>query len=394
MGKNTNDIVITSAVRSPIGSYKGALKNLKADQIGSICIKEILNRSNLSPDEVDEVILGQVLTAGEGQNSARQAAINAFIPNTKPAHLVNQVCGSGLRAIISGYQLIKLADADIVITGGQENMSRSPHTIFYRAEKKLDKKMLVDTMINDGLIDAFNKYHMGITAENVAKQFNISRDDQDNFALDSQKKALDAITHKKFDQEIIKIKIGSNNQTILSQDEYPKKNITINDLKKLEPVFKEQGTVTAGNSSGLNDGAAAIVLMKREKAEKKNLQILAKIKSWANSGVDPSIMGIGPIPASRLALDKAGWIIEDLDLIELNEAFAAQSLAVIKELQLPKEKVNVNGGAIALGHPIGASGARIVVSLIHEMGKRDLKKGLATLCIGGGMGIAMCLERD
>tara|TARA_Y100000590_G_scaffold209321_1_gene237135 strand:- start:936 stop:2117 length:1182 start_codon:yes stop_codon:yes gene_type:complete len=393
MSKNTNDIVITSAVRSPIGSYKGALKDLKADCIGSICIKECLNRSNLNPDEVDEVILGQVLTAGEGQNSARQAAINASIPNTKPAHIVNQVCGSGLRAIISGYQLIKLGDSEIVIAGGQENMSRSPHAIFYRAEKKLDKELLVDTMINDGLVDAFNKYHMGITAENVARKFNISRDEQDNFAFQSQQKASDAIINKKFEKEIIKIN-ANNNKTFLSQDEYPKKNITIDDLKKLEPVFKEQGTVTAGNSSGLNDGAAVVALMSRESADKKNLQILAKIKSWANSGVDPSIMGIGPIPASKLALVKAGWEIGDIDLFELNEAFAAQTLAVIKELKLPKEKVNVNGGAIALGHPIGASGTRIVVSLIHEMEKRDIRKGLATLCIGGGMGISMCLERD
>jgi acetyl-CoA C-acetyltransferase len=394
MTKNSKDIVITSALRSPIGSYKGALKEVKADQLGTICIKETLSRSNLRPEEIDEIVLGQILTSGEGQNPARQASINAGIPNTTPAHIVNQLCGSGLRAIISGYQLLMLDDANIVITGGQENMSRSPHTILYRLDKKLDKNKLVDSMINDGLMDAFNNYHMGVTAENVARKFNITREQQDEFALDSQKKASLANSQKRFDDEIININLNSNKKIVLDKDEYPKKNISIEDLKKLKAIFEENGTVTSGNSSGLNDAAAIVVLMKRGTAEKKNQKIFAKIKSWANSGVDPSIMGIGPIPATKLALKKAGWKIEDIDLFEINEAFAAQSLAVIKELNIQKEKVNVNGGAIALGHPIGASGARILVTLLHEMEKRNLKKGLATLCVGGGMGIALCLERD
>ena len=389
MSKNHNDIVITSAVRSPIGSYKGGLKDLKADQIGSECIKHAIKKSKIKPEDIDEIIMGQVLTSGQGQNPARQAAINANIPNSKPAHLVNQVCGSGLRSIISGYQQITLNDANIIISGGQENMSRSHHSIYYRIEKKLNKENLLDTMINDGLIDAFNNYHMGITAENVAKKFNVSRENQDEFAFDSQMKTLNAIKNKKFENEIIKIE-NSN----LIEDEYPKKDIKIEDLKKFDPVFKDGGSVTAGNSSGLNDGAAAIVLMKRSDAENRGLEPLAKIKCWSNTGVDPSIMGIGPISAINLATKKANWKIKDVDLFEINEAFAAQSIAVINELKLPIDKVNVNGGAIALGHPIGASGTRIVVTLLHEMIKRDSKKGVASLCVGGGMGIALCVERD
>ena len=389
MSKNHNDIVITSAVRSPIGSYKGGLKDLKADQIGSECIKHAIKKSKIKPEDIDEIIMGQVLTSGQGQNPARQAAINANIPNSKPAHLVNQVCGSGLRSIISGYQQITLNDANIIISGGQENMSRSHHSIYYRIKKELNKENLLDTMINDGLIDAFNNYHMGITAENVAKKFNVSRENQDEFAFDSQMKTLNAIKNKKFENEIIKIE-NSN----LIEDEYPKKEITIEDLKNFDPVFKDGGSVTAGNSSGLNDGAAAVVLMKRYDAENRGLQPLAKIKCWSNTGVDPSIMGIGPISAINLATKKANWKIKDVDLFEINEAFAAQSIAVINELKLPIDKVNVNGGAIALGHPIGASGTRIVVTLLHEMIKRDSKKGVASLCVGGGMGIALCVERD
>ena len=389
MSKNHNDIVITSAVRSPIGSYKGGLKDLKADQIGSECIKHAIKKSKIKPEDIDEIIMGQVLTSGQGQNPARQAAINANIPNSKPAHLVNQVCGSGLRSIISGYQQITLNDANIIISGGQENMSRSHHSIYYRIKKELNKENLLDTMINDGLIDAFNNYHMGITAENVAKKFNVSRENQDEFAFDSQMKTLNAIKNKKFENEIIKIE-NSN----LIEDEYPKKDITIEDLKNFDPVFKDGGSVTAGNSSGLNDGAAAVVLMKRSDAENRGLQPLAKIKCWSNTGVDPSIMGIGPISAINLATKKANWKIKDVDLFEINEAFAAQSIAVINELKLPIDKVNVNGGAIALGHPIGASGTRIVVTLLHEMIKRDSKKGVASLCVGGGMGIALCVERD
>ena len=389
MTKNHNDIVITSAVRSPIGIYKGGLKDLKADYIGSECIKHAMKKSKIKPEDVDEIIMGQVLTSGQGQNPARQAAINANIPSSKPAHLVNQVCGSGLRSIISGYQQLILNDANIIISGGQENMSRSHHSIYYRIEKKLNQEKLLDTMINDGLIDAFNNYHMGITAENVAQKFNVSREKQDEFAFDSQMKTLNAIKNKKFENEIIKIE-NSN----LIEDEYPRKDIKIEDLKKFDPVFKGDGTVTAGNSSGLNDGAAAVVLMKRSEAENIGLQPLAKIKSWSNTGVDPSIMGIGPISAINLATKKANWKIKDVDLFEINEAFAAQSIAVIDELKLPMDKVNVNGGAIALGHPIGASGTRIVVTLLHEMIKRDSKKGVASLCVGGGMGIALCVERD
>ena len=390
MINKSKDVVIVGAVRTTIGTYNGSLKHLKADQLGSIVIKEVLKKTKFNDEEIDEVIMGQVLTAGGGQNPARQAAINAGIPTSKPAHLINQVCGSGLRAVISGFQSIKLGDAKNVITGGQENMSLAPHSIFYRDKKKISEEKLVDTMINDGLLDAFNNYHMGITAENVAKKFNISRQEQDEFALNSQKKTQTAILNNKFDEEIVKI---NQNGNLLDHDEHPRTNLTLSDLKKLKTVFKKNGTVTPGNSSGINDGAAALLLTTLEEAKKKSIKPLARIVSWASVGVDPSLMGLGPIEAVRKALKKAKWDLEDVDLFEINEAFAAQSLAVIKELNIDQNKVNVNGGAIALGHPIGASGARILVTLIHEMKKQDKKKGCATLCIGGGMGISLCIER-
>ena len=378
------------AVRTPIGSYKGALKNLRADKLGSIVISEILRKTKFDKNEIDEVIMGQVLTAGGGQNPARQAAISAGIDISKPAHIINQVCGSGLRAVISGYQSIKLGEVKSVISGGQENMSLAPHSIFFRDNKKISEEQLVDTMINDGLIDAFNNYHMGVTAENVAKKFNISRDEQDDFALNSQKKTEAAIGINRFDEELIKI---NQNGYIIDKDEHPRKGILKSDLQKLKTVFLNDGTVTPGNSSGINDGAAALLLTTVEEAKKKSIDPLAKIISWASVGVDPALMGLGPIGAVREATKKAKWNINDIDLFEINEAFAAQSIAVIRELRIDKNKVNVNGGAIALGHPIGASGARILVTLIHEMKKQKKSKGCATLCIGGGMGIALCIER-
>ena len=390
MSDKSKEVVIVSAVRTPIGTYKGSLKHIKADQLGSIVIREVLKKSKFNEDEIDEVIMGQVLTAGGGQNPARQAAINAGIPISKPSHLVNQVCGSGLRAVISGYQSIKLGDVKNVISGGQENMSIAPHSIFYREDKKISEEKLVDTMINDGLIDAFNNYHMGVTAENVAKKFNISRQEQDEFALDSQKKTQSAIINNKFDEELIKINQSGN---ILDKDEHPRVGLKLSDLEKLKTVFKENGTVTPGNSSGINDGAAALLLTTLEEAEKKSIKPLAKIVSWASVGVDPSLMGLGPIEAVREAIKKAKWNLDEIDLFEINEAFAAQSIAVIRELDIDQNKVNVNGGAIALGHPIGASGARILVTLIHEMKRQNKNKGCATLCIGGGMGIALCIQR-
>ena len=369
MTKKSNDIVFTTAFRTSIGKYKGSWAKYQAHDLGAMVIKSIITNSKIKPHLVDEVIMGQVLTGGTGQNPARQAAIKSGIPEDKTGYLVNQVCGSGLRSIVNGYQSILLNDAKIIIAGGQESMSNSSE----------------EMMLKDGLIDVYNKYHMGITAENVAEKWNISREEQDTFAVSSQSKAQDAIKNKKFNKEII----PEN-----PEDEHPRNNVTLESLSNLKPAFKKNGTVTAGNSSGVNDGAAAVMIMKRDLAEKKNLPVLAKIASWATCGVDPALMGSGPIPASKEAIKKAGWNINDLDLIESNEAFAAQSLAVIKELKISPEKVNVNGGAIALGHPIGASGTRIVVTLIHEMIRRDIKKGLATLCIGGGMGIAMCIERD
>ena len=390
MNDKSKEVVIVSAIRTPIGTYKGSLKNMRSDQLGSLVIKEVLEKSKFSKDEIDEVIMGQVLTAGAGQNPARQAAINAGIPVSKPAHIINQVCGSGLRAVISGYQSIKLGDAKNIISGGQENMSIAPHSIFYRDEKKILEDKLLDTMINDGLIDAFNNYHMGVTAENVAKEFDISRENQDEFALNSQKKAEAAVFKNKFDDELIKINQDGN---ILDKDEHPRSGLELADLKKLKTVFKENGTVTPGNSSGINDGAAALLLTTLEEAKKKSIKPLAKIVSWASVGVDPALMGLGPIEAVRQAIKKAKWNLNEIDLFEINEAFAAQSIAVIRELGIDPKKVNVNGGAIALGHPIGASGARILVTLIHEMKRQNKNKGCATLCIGGGMGIALCVEK-
>jgi len=393
MNSNNKNIVITSAVRTAVGTFKGSLKNMQGHDLGSIVIKGAIEKSKLKMNEIDELIMGQVLTAAAGQNPARQAAIQAGLPNEKPAYLVNQVCGSGLRSIAAGYQTIMSNDSNIVVAGGQESMSNAPHAINIRDEQKLEESNLVDTMIKDGLWDAFNGYHMGVTAENVANKWQITRKDQDDFALLSQTKAERAQKNGKFKNEIIPVILKfKNSETKFEVDEHPRFGMTMDKLVKLSPSFKKNGTVTAGNASGINDGAAAVVLMSQNEAEKRNLDPLVKIVSWATCGVDPSLMGSGPIPASKKALAKAGWKISDLDLIESNEAFAAQSLAVIKELGISKEKVNVNGGAIALGHPIGASGARILVTLIHEMKKRKVKKGLATLCIGGGMGIAMCIE--
>ncbi len=391
MNDNIKEVVIVGAVRTPIGTYKGSLKNIRSDQLGSIVIKGVLNKSNFSNEEIDEVILGQVLTAGNGQNPARQASIRAGIPVSKPAHIINQVCGSGLRAVISGYQSIKLGEAKNIISGGQENMSITPHSIFYREEKVILREKLVDTMINDGLIDAFNNYHMGVTAENVAKKFDITRQEQDEFAFNSQKKTAIAVKNNRFDEELIRI---NENGSSLDKDEHPRTELKLPDLEKLKAVFKKNGTVTAGNSSGINDGAAALLLTTLEEAKKKSINPLAKIVSWSSIGVDPSLMGLGPIEAVKDAIKKAEWNIEEIDLFEINEAFASQSIAVIRELNIDKNKVNVNGGAIALGHPIGASGARILVTLIHEMKKQNKKKGCATLCIGGGMGIALCIERS
>ncbi len=369
MTKKSKDVVFTTAQRTAIGKYKGMWSKYQAHNLGEAVIKNILSKSKVEPKFIDEVVMGQVLTGDAGQNPARQAAIRASIPEEKTGYIVNQVCGSGLRAIVAGYQSILLGDSKIVIAGGQESMTNSKE----------------ETMLKDGLIDAYNNYHMGITAENVAEKWSISREDQDAFAVSSQSKAQDAIKNKKFSEEIVDYS---------SEDEHPRAGITIENLSKLKTAFKKNGTVTAGNSSGINDGSAAVLLMSREESEKRGLIPLAKIVSWATCGVDPALMGSGPIPASKKALEKAGWKVSDLDLVESNEAFAAQSIAVIRELKIPLEKVNVNGGAIALGHPIGTSGARIVVTLIHEMIKQNSKKGLATLCIGGGMGIAMCIERD
>ena len=395
MSNKLNDVVITSALRTPIGTYKGSLKSLTADKLGTASIKEALHKSKLKAEDIDEVIMGQVLTSASGQNPARQAAIHAGIPVSKPAHIVNQVCGSGLRSVVSAYQSIRLGENKIIVAGGQENMSRAPHAIFYREDKKLSEDKLIDTMINDGLIDSFNNYHMGVTAENVAEKYKISREDQDMFALKSQEKAQKAISENKFQDEIIKLQIKEGQKNfIFEKDEHPRNNLSLEDLKKLKTVFKDSGTVTAGNSSGLNDGAAAVVLMSRKEAESRSIQSLVKIVSWATCGVEPSLMGLGPIPAVNMALKKADWKIDDVDLFEINEAFAAQSIAVVKDLKIPKEIVNVNGGAIALGHPIGASGTRILVTLIHEMIRQNKSKGCATLCIGGGMGIAVCVEKN
>ena len=390
MNNKSKEVVIVSAIRTPIGTFRGSLKNMRSDQLGSIVIKEVLKKTKFVNAEIDEVIMGQVLTAGAGQNPARQAAINAGIPISKPSHMINQVCGSGLRAVISGYQSIKLGESKNVISGGQENMSLAPHSIFYRDEKKISEDKLLDTMVNDGLIDAFNNYHMGVTAENVAKKFNITRKEQDEFALKSQKKTELAIANNKFNEELVKINHDGN---ILDTDEHPRLGLKMSDLEKLKTVFQDNGTITPGNSSGINDGAAALLLTSLEEAEKRSIKPLVKIVSWSSIGVDPSVMGLGPIEAVREASKKANWNLDEIDLFEINEAFASQSIAVIRELGIDENKVNVNGGAIALGHPIGASGARILVTLIHEMKRQKKNKGCATLCIGGGMGIALCVER-
>tara|TARA_Y100001970_G_scaffold274499_1_gene374321 strand:- start:2083 stop:3249 length:1167 start_codon:yes stop_codon:yes gene_type:complete len=385
----TENIVITSAFRTPVGSFMGSLSNIKASELSSLVIKKCIEHSKLNNTDVDQCFIGQVLQAGCGQNPARQAAIAAGIDKEKTSTTINQVCGSGLASISLGYNSLKLNDSNIVIAGGQENMSLSPHYFNFRKNKKVDEKKIKDSMLVDGLIDFYNQYHMGVTAENVAEKFSISREEQDLFAFNSQNKAAEAIKIGKFRDEIVPIKI---NNKLFIEDEHPRKDITLEKLSRLNSVFKKNGTVTAGNSSGVNDGAAIVVLMKENTAHKKKLEPLGRIVSWAQCGVDPSIMGTGPIPASKLAIKKAGWKVSDLDLVESNEAFASQAIAVNKELKLNPKIVNVNGGAIALGHPIGASGARILVTLIHEMKKKNLKKGLATLCIGGGMGIAMCIE--
>ena len=388
------EVHIVSALRTAVGSLGKSLKNISADNLGSSVILETINKASLKKEDIDEVIMGQVLTGGSGQNPARQAAIKCGIPKETPAFVVNQVCGSGIRSVASGLQSIQSNQSKIIIAGGQENMSLAPHVFHLRDGKKLGDVELVDSMIKDGLWDAFNGYHMGVTAENVAEKFQITRDEQDRFACKSQEKALKAQKDDKFKDEIVDFKIKSKKAEInFNKDEHPRESANIESLSRLKPVFKKDGTVTAGNASGINDGAAAVILMSDTEAQKKKIERLVTIKSWASCGVDPALMGTGPIPSSKKALELAGWSINDVDLFEINEAFAAQSLAVLKTLSIPEEKVNVNGGAIALGHPIGASGTRILVTLIHEMIKRDVKKGLATLCIGGGMGIAMCVER-
>jgi acetyl-CoA C-acetyltransferase len=389
-----DDIVIVSAARTPVGSFNGAFANLPAHELGKAAIQEALKRAGVEGGRVSEVIMGQILTAGQGQNPARQASIAAGIPVESPAWGVNQLCGSGLRAVALGYQAILTGDSEIVVAGGQESMSMAPHAQHLRNGVKMGSFELVDTMIKDGLWDAFNGYHMGTTAENVAKQFQITRAQQDEFAVKSQNKAEAAQAAGKFKDEIVAVTIKSRKgDIVVDTDEYPKKGVTLDALSKLRPAFDKEGTVTAASASGINDGAAAVVLMKASEAAKLGKTPLARIVSWAQAGVDPSIMGTGPIPASRAALKKAGWKHDDLDLVEANEAFAAQACAVNKDLGWDTAKVNVNGGAIAIGHPIGASGARVLTTLLFEMQRRNAKKGLATLCIGGGMGIAMCVER-
>ncbi len=389
-----DDIVIVSAARTPVGAFNGAFANVPAHELGRTAIHAALERAGVEGDRVSEVILGQILTAGQGQNPARQASIAAGIPVESPAWGVNQLCGSGLRAVALGYQAIMNGDSDIVVAGGQESMSMAPHCSHLRAGVKMGDFKMIDTMIKDGLWDAFNGYHMGNTAENVAKQWQITRQMQDEFAVASQNKAEAAMKAGRFKDEIAPVTIKTRKGDILvDTDEYPKSGVTLDSIAKLKPAFDKEGTVTAASASGINDGAAAVVLMKASEAAKLGHTPLARIVSWAQAGVDPAIMGTGPIPASRAALKKAGWKKEDLDLIEANEAFAAQACAVNKDLGWDTSKVNVNGGAIAIGHPIGASGARVLTTLLFEMQKRNAKKGLATLCIGGGMGIAMCVER-
>ncbi|MBP7334973.1 acetyl-CoA C-acetyltransferase [Niveispirillum sp.] len=389
------EVVIAGAARTPIGAFNGALGSVPAHKLGEVAIRAALERAKTDAAEVNEVVLGHVLTAALGQNPARQAAIAAGIPSGRTAYAINQICGSGLRAVALGYQSLLLGDTDIVVAGGQESMSLSPHAMYMRGGTKMGDTALVDTMIKDGLWDAFNNYHMGQTAENVAAKYGITREEQDAFAVASQNKAEAAQKEGRFKDEIAAVTVaGRKGDVIVDTDEYPKHGTTIETLAKLRPAFSKTGSVTAGNASGINDGAAALVLMRADNAAKRGVAPLARIASWATAGVDPTIMGTGPIPASREALRKAGWSIDQLDLIEANEAFAAQAIAVNRDLGFDPAKVNVNGGAIALGHPIGASGARVLVTLLHEMIRRDAKKGLATLCIGGGMGVALCVERD
>ncbi|MEO0618548.1 MAG: acetyl-CoA C-acetyltransferase [Pseudomonadota bacterium] len=388
-------IVIASAARTPVGSFGGALSSLPAHKLGVAAIEGALDRAGVKPDDVSEVIMGQVLSAGEGQNPARQAAIGAGIPVEAPAWGMNQLCGSGLRAVALGAQQIQSGDATIVVAGGQESMSQAPHLANLRNGKKMGDMQFIDSMIKDGLWDAFNGYHMGTTAENVAKEYQITRDEQDTFAVASQNKAEEAKKAGRFKDEITAVTVPSRKgDMIVEEDEYIRDGVTIESISGMRPAFEKDGTVTAGNASGINDGAAAVVLMSSSEAEKRGIKPMARIVSWAHAGVDPKIMGTGPIPASTKALENAGWSVDDLDLVEANEAFAAQACAVNKGLGFDTGKVNVNGGAIAIGHPIGASGARVLNTLLFEMQRRDAKKGLATLCIGGGMGVAMCVERD
>ena len=390
-----DDIVIVAAARTPVGSFLGGLKDVSAAFLGQVAIKEVIKRGKLDPQEVDEVIMGQVLTGGTGQNPARQAALAAGLPKEKTALTINQVCGSGLRSIALGAQSINSGDTSIVICGGQESMSQAPHCANLRKGQKMGNLEFIDTMIHDGIWCAINGYHMGVTAENVAKKWQITREAQDEFSVNSQNKAEKAQKDGKFKDEITPVTIeGRKGSIVVEEDEYIRHGLTIESLQKLKPAFDKEGTVTAGNASGINDGAAAVILMKAKESDKRKLKPIGRIASWATAGVDPGLMGSGPIPASKKALELAGWKIGDLDLIEANEAFAAQACAVNKELGWDISKVNVNGGAIAIGHPIGASGTRVLITLIHEMIKRDSKKGLATLCIGGGQGIAMCLERS
>ena len=390
-----SDVVIAGATRTPVGAFNGALSSLTAAELGTVAIQAALERSGIPASDVDEVVLGQVLTAATGMNPARQALLAAGIPEDRTAYLVNQVCGSGLRSVAQGYQAIKLGEAGVVVAGGQESMSQAPHASQMRNGTKMGDVKLVDTMINDGLWCAMMGYHMGNTAENVAGQWQITRDEQDEFAAGSQQKAEEAQNAGRFNDEIIAMTIsGRKGDTVVEADEYPRHGTTTETLGKLRPAFSKDGTVTAGNASGINDGAAAIVLTSSDEVERRGLKPLARIASWATAGVEPSVMGSGPIPASRKALERAGWTVDDLGLVEANEAFAAQAIAVNRDMGWDPEIVNVNGGAIAIGHPIGASGARVLVTLLHEMEKRDAKKGLTTLCIGGGMGIAMCIERN
>lgn len=388
------EIVISAAKRTPVGSFNGAFATVPAHELGRVAIEAALAEAGVAGADVSEVIMGQVLTAAQGQNPARQASLNAGIPKEVPAWGVNQVCGSGLRAVALGYQSLMNGDATIIVAGGQENMTLSPHAQYLRAGQKMGDLQLIDTMLKDGLIDVFNGYHMGITAENLAERYQITRDDQDAYAVASQNKAEAARAAGKFQGQIAPVTVkGRKGDTVIDADEYIRAGATVAGVQGLKPAFKKDGTVTAANASGLNDGAAALVLTTREEAEKRGMPVLARIASWASAGVDPAYMGIGPVPSVKRALEKAGWSIDELDLIESNEAFAAQCMSVNKELGWDLEKVNVNGGAIAIGHPIGASGARLLTTLLHEMAARDVKKGLATLCIGGGMGIALCVER-